>query len=100
MQLWRSIQTGRLPIQEQKCFYCGKTGHISQMCRSKTRGRDNRTQLVKQDDARQPAEDSTELSSIYEVTTRKNASEPPIKSVVEVGGEKLETEGDTGATSP
>ena len=37
------------------------------MCRSKTRsrGRDNRTHLVKQDNARQPA-DSTGLNSTYD----------------------------------
>lgn len=73
--------------------------HVFQMFRSKARVqvRDNRTHLVKPGDAQQPTS-SRELYSIYEVTTRMNTPEPPITIELEVGGEKLAMELDTGAT--
>ena len=86
--------------KNQKCVSCGKTGHISQMCRSKTRarGRDNRTHQVKTRRRKTTSRQFRAVLYLYEVTTRKNASEPPIKTELEVGGETLEVEEDTGAT--
>ena len=75
-------------------FFLWKMGHVSQMCRTKARKPvlDNRTHLV--NDTQQPSSmtDVTELYSVYEVTTRRNPSEPPITVEMEIGGASLEME--------